>query len=484
MRAISRVREGNNRTAVLAVLATILIGIIAAYVLVNGSVKLVLLIPGLALVAAGFYRPEVILWPLMLLNVCFSGTQFALGGASVFQPGAYILDPFRFNISQILILVLFVIVLARWLLGTKLVRLPAPVWIPIVAFLCIYGFQLARALSTGVSYSEAVDPFNGVYVVFGITAFWCFVQVLDTPSKRTRSLDVVFGLATIRALIALYNYAFGAGDVANAYRVVGVKVALWETADHILFTLLIVIALAGWATHRLSRTRAALWLAGSGILVVTIMLSFRRASWFGLIAAIVLTVALLGPRFRRAAALAPVVLAMFAGVVAFAQQRFAGSGSLISRIFSDFAANNGPTRQQEWQLAWQTIMRNPLAGDIAARRAGSSFADWDTRIVHSVPLYAWMKFGILGMLVLALVPVACGWYAWKAVRARCSEEHIAFGVVGQAPIVFFYALTADPLIELRVMMFLAFAGALGLLAWLQREGQPGTTMEMERPADD
>ena len=474
--------------AVLAGLAAVLGGAVAAYILVNGSTKLVLFIPGLALVALGLFQPQVIFWLLLGITVCFSGTEYGYGTQSVFQPGAFILDPFRFNISQILIMVMVVVLLARWLLGVRAVRLPKLVWVPAAVFLCVYLFQLARALTAGVAYNEVIDPFNGVFVVFGIAAFWCFTQILDTPRKRLRMLDVLFVMATGRAVYALFNYFLGSGDTANAYRDTGIKVAIWETADHTLFTLLIVIALAGWATHRLSgaatpgpagspargpaRARRALWLTGSGIMALTVLLSFRRTSWFGLAAAIALTAVLIAPRSRRAAALGPLVLAFGAGIVLFARQRFSGSGSLLSRIFSDFVVSNGPTRQQEWALAWHTITRNPLAGDIAARRAGSSFAFWDTRIVHSSILYAWMKFGLLGMLSLALVPVACGWYAWRAVRARCGEEHIAFGLIGLAPFILFYTVMAVPLIEIRTLLIFALAGALGVLAWVQRDGEP------------
>ena len=176
---------------------------------------------------------------------------------------------------------------------------------------------------------------------------------------------------------------------------------------------------------------------------------------------------------------------MFAGIVAFAEQRFTGSGNLLARIFSDLEANNGPTRQQEWALAWRTISRNPLAGDITARRAGSTFANWDTRIVHSALLYAWMKFGLLGMASLAVLPIVVGSYAWRAVRSRGGEAYVALGAVGLAPIILLYSMSADPLIEIRTMLDLALAGALGLLVWLQREdvsdlGAPDTD---DAPAD-
>lgn len=474
MRAAAAKRSPGCRAAILVAIAAVFMGAIAAYILVNGSMKMVLFIPGIALVLAGFFRPEVIFWPLLALNVCFSGQEFATGTQSVWRPGAYILDPFRFNISQILILVLLVILLARWLLGVRMVRVPKPVWIPAVLFLCVYGFQLVRALTAGATYNEVVEPFNGGFVLFGVAAFWCFIQVADTPAKRLRLIDGLFALAAVRSLIALFNYVFGSGDVSNAYRDTGVKVALWEAADHMLFTMLIVIAIAGWATRRIERTRVALWMAGSVIMAVTVMLSFRRASWFGLAAAIALTVVLLAPRSKRAAALGPVVVGMVVGILAFAQQRFVGSGSLLARIFSDLEANKGPTRQQEWGLAWQTITKNPLAGDITARRAGSTFANWDTRIVHNALLYAWMKFGLLGMLSLALLPVACGCYAWRAVRNRVNEAHLAFGAVGLAPIILFYCLAADPLIEIRTMLNLALAGALGLLVWIQRDAARDT----------
>jgi O-antigen ligase len=205
-------------------------------------------------------------------------------------------------------------------------------------------------------------------------------------------------------------------------------------------------------------------------MALTVLLSFRRLSWFGLAAAVVLAAVAIAPRSRRAAALGPVILGMGAAIVVFARERFAGSGNLVSRIFADFVGQNGPTRQEEWALAWQTVAKNPLAGDIIARRGGSSFAFWDTRIVHSAILYSWMKFGLIGLVSLAVVPVACVYYAYKAVRTRCPEEHIAFGVLGLAPFVLLNVVMACPLIELRTLLMLVLAGSLGVMA-ARREGE-------------
>ena len=303
---------------------------------------------------------------------------------------------------------------------------------------------------------------SGRYALAGVAALWCFTQLLDTHKVRLLLLDTLFAVATGRAIYALFRYVLGGGDTADVYRASGVKVALWESADHVLFVMLIVAAIAAWTTERVSRRRSTLWLSASTLMAVTIILSFRRTGWLGLVAGLAIAACFLVPRSKRALALVPVLVGAAAGVLAVSYQRFAGSGSLWTRLFPDLAASQGPTRQAEWALAWKTISRNPIAGDMMARRASSSFAFWDTSFVHNAFLFAWMKFGLLGLLALTSVIVACGRYIYRGVRARSSEDYIALGALSVAPFLLLVSMSGTPLSEIRMVTVLAIAASLGL----------------------
>jgi O-antigen ligase len=460
---LRRTASGMGRKEVLWAIATVFAGSLAGYVLARGSSKEALLLTGLVFLAYGCVYPRVILWLLVILTVCFSETLYGIEGSSMFRLGSYVLDPFRLNIYELLAYSLFAILMVRRLMHHPRTTPPRSVSLPSVAFACIYISQVALGLMRGNSYPDVVHPWNGQYVLAGVAVLWCFTQLLDTPKMRVRLLDILFALAAGRAAYALTGYFFGNGDVANAYRAVGVKVAIWESADHLLFVLLIVVAIAGWATGRLSKGRSLLWMLASVPMAATVILSFRRTSWAGLLAALVIVVLFLIGRSKRALGLVPVVVAAAGGILTLSYLRFPGTESLVSRLFPDLVAASGASRQEEWALAWKTIARNPLAGDIIARRAAKGLYYWDTRIVHNAILFAWMKFGLLGMLSIGFLALACVRFAFRGVRRRGAEEHIALAVLALAPFAVLLTMTETPLIETRTLLILAIAGSLGVL---------------------
>jgi O-antigen ligase len=457
-----------------AAIAAILAGLFIGFVLVHGSLKLQLLPAGIAFVAIGFFYPRLILWLLVILTAWFPETLYGVQNTSAFRLSSYILDPFRLNIYELLIYALFLILLARRLIEPRRVKLPPSVGIPILVFVAVFGFQFARALTSGATYRQVMTFTSGRYALAGITALWCLSQLLDTPKVRLLLLDTLFAVATGRAIYALFRYFLGSGDTADVYRSSGVKVALWESADHMLFVMLIVAAIAAWATGRVSRRRLILWLPASALMAVTIILSFRRTGWLGLVAGLAVATFFLVPRSRRALVLVPVLVGAAAGVLAVSYRRFSGSGSLWARLFPDLATSQGPTRQAEWALAWKTISRNPLTGDLMARRASSGFAYWDTSFVHNAFLFAWMKFGLLGLLALTSVIVACGRYIYRGVRARSNEDYIALGALSVAPFLLLVSMSGTPLSEIRMVTVLAIAASLGLSVGIRGTADDGS----------
>ncbi|NLT35689.1 MAG: hypothetical protein GXX83_07300 [Gaiellales bacterium] len=451
-------------------------GLLVAAVIVHGSLKMELLLAGIAFMGIGCAYPQVILWSIVVCTVFFSETRYGIDSPSVFRLGSYILDPFRLNVYELLIYSLFLVLVLRRLISRPRTVLPRSVTVPSLAFAALYALQLVRGLAGGNPYGELVHFFNGKFVLAGLAALYCFLQLLGTPKMRLRLLDVLFVLASCRAAYALINYFFGSGDAANVYRSEAVsvaKVALWESADHMLFTLLIAVAIAGWATRRISRGRAVLYMAAALPLALTVMLSFRRTGWLGLVLALVVLVAFLAGRSRRILALLPAAGAAAGAVLSLSYRRFPGTGGLLSRLFPDLAATGVASRPEEWALAWRTIAGNPFVGDLVARRAGSSLYYWDTRVVHNAVLFAWMKFGLLGMLSVGFLVFACIRFAVRAVSCRSAEEHVALAVVAIVPFAAMLTITGTPLIEIRMILVLAMAGALGVLVGSAAKDNPG-----------
>jgi O-antigen ligase len=437
-------------------------GLVLGIVAVDGTLKIILACLGAIFLALSIVYPRLILYVLVVLVACFSETTYGVQAHGVFRLSSLILNPVRLNISEILIYSLFFILAARRSLGSMPRGVPGWITVSCLVSALLLLFQLGRALVAGTSYIDAVNPWNGQYILAAVVALWCFTELLGERLARLHLLDFLYVCATGRSVYALFSFVFDGGDTANAYRTSGVKVALWESADHLLFVFLITVAIAAWATGRVAGKRLAFWAAGSIPMALTVALSYRRTSWFGLAAALILVSVILVRRTERSLALVPAVLAVLAAIGAASYSRFRTGGGLLARLFPDLVSRVGPTRQQEWALAWHTIVRNPIAGDLMARRLASSFAFWDTAIVHNAFLFAWMKLGLAGLLSLCFLGATCVVYALQGVKARVSEEYISFGVLGVVPFVLALAMFETPLIELRTMLILALVGALAV----------------------
>ena len=197
-------------------------------------------------------------------------------------------------------------------------------------------------------------------------------------------------------------------------------------------------------------------------MALTVLLSFRRTGWFGLLAALILVTVLLLRRNQRSLVLIPGLLAVAAAIAMWSFARFSSGGGIVARLFPDVASQAGLTRQDEWALAWRAIVHNPVFGDLMARRAASLYAPWTTSIVHNAFLFALMKLGLAGLLSLMVLAAVCVAYAIRGVRARGTEEHIALGVVGIVPFTLLLAMFEIPLIEFRTMFILALVGSLAV----------------------
>lgn len=438
------------------------VGLVMGLVLVDGALKMLLALLGAVFLVVGLMYPRLIMYTLVVLVACLSQTRYGLQSQGVFRLSSYILNPVRLNLYEILAYCLLAILIARRALGLLPRRVPSWVTVPCLVTALVVVLQLARALVSGVRYVDAVVPFNGQYILAAIAALWCFTELLQERVHRLHLLDLLFICAFGRAVFALERFILGGGDTADVYRISGVKVALWESADHLLFVFLIGITVAAWATRRVAGGRLAFWATGSACMALTIALSYRRTGWIGLGAAVVLITLLLLRRTERSIALVPAVLALLAEIGAASYSRFSSGGSLLTRLFPDVLSRVGPTRQDEWALAWHTILRNPIAGELTARRLASRFAFWDTRIVHNAFLFAWMKLGLAGVLSLGVLGATCVVYAVRGVRSRGPEEYIALGVVGIVPFALVLAMFETPLIEIRTMFILAVAAAFAV----------------------
>jgi O-antigen ligase len=274
-------------------------------------------------------------------------------------------------------------------------------------------------------------------------------EFLDTPEKRRRLLDLLFVTAGSRAVLSVVRYFFAEGDPNNGAAGIGLKVAMWESANHLIFGLLIAVAVAALLTQAESLRRRLLWTAAAVPMVVTTVFSFRRTGWLGL--AITLTVLGLLLLRNRGWTVLGGTAALLGGIASISYSRFKGTGlPLIERLFPDVQGTySEATRPLELSLGWQTIRQDVwFGGGLTAERAGGYFS-YTAQFVHNTFLHLWMQRGAIGLtafcVLLALVLARLAQFGWR----NTAERHLVAALLALWGYVLLEFLTGTPLIEVR-----------------------------------
>jgi O-antigen ligase len=197
-------------------------------------------------------------------------------------------------------------------------------------------------------------------------------------------------------------------------------------------------------------------------MALTVLLSYRRTGWFGLLFALVLVALVSLRRSQRSLIMVPVFAAVAVGVSLISSARFGAQGGLW-RFLPDVSGTESVSRQVEWGLAWNGIERNLiLGGGPMAERLTNPQLFWDPRIVHNAGLFVLLKFGLIGFALLMALVVVAARCAMRAMATSSTEDHIALGVLATGPFVVLQAMSGTPLIEMRTVILCALFGALAV----------------------
>ncbi len=452
----------DRRTRYGWVLAWVLYALVLGAALGGGQLRTIGYVVGATMVGVAVVRPEVLFWLVVPAVALFD--EYAYGVAdpeSVFRLHRFGLTQIPLNIDELLVYPLLVILVIHIALRQRKAE-PLPLSVGASAFAAgaIVVLQVGRAMAGRVPIADAMSALNGKYVLLFVVALWCFVQVLQSEGMRARLLDVLFALCGARALFALARYVFGEGDPANAYRELGLKVALWESTDHLLFTFLAATAVAALLLGSVGRKRAWTWLALSVPMVVTVLLSYRRTGWFGLLLTLcVLGIAIGGGKAIPVLAAAVAVAAGGASVMA---PRLGQGGTLLERLFPDIEATSGPRRLDDWVLAWEAIRRNAILGNGVTAERGVRLGEDSAGVIHNAWLFLWIKMGVFAVAAVGALVAAVTWLAWKAARGASRERFVALAVLSTVPYIVLEMSTGTPLIEVRHVLAFAMLFALAI----------------------
>lgn len=274
----------------------------------------------------------------------------------------------------------------------------AALWRWGVAGFALIAFYFGLALVNGAD-ELFVDWRNFVViaVVAGMSARWLSRQ----PWRQVALIDaaILFGCL---ATLDLLGWLLGGGD-----DVLGVRVPVWYHIKVLLIAFAAIVATDVWINENsdLGRWHRRVLPAIAAISSLVVVMSFRRSFWLMLLAGL----GMVAWRAARLRSIARLSRAVFVGVFVLLGAVIAlGPDTLAERAqsFSLSSANRFSVTNSDHLGdlldAWHVIQENPVLGlGIGTFCATDAIIDWKDQSfeVHSAVLNAWLKFGVLGVVV-------------------------------------------------------------------------------------
>lgn len=323
----------------------------------------------------------------------------------------------------------------------------------------------------------------GVLHLINMVVF-VYVMLRVFRSERHTHELVTFILVCIFAteLWGLARYAFLGGDPANYYGNVQ-KIAIKLTFFDISYSILAAIAafLAAWrlVDHEADtsiRAKLFYWMVVAASML-TILLSYRRTAWMGLLFMGLLFVWLHRKRIKFLVIVpAALVILLVLGAIWLQRHEVAGRATLVSALFPEMTVGGSLSfeskRLFELKLALETIFENVLLGVgtwgeyAASHDASVAFHGGYFGFMHSGFLHIWLKTGLIGLLLFLAVLLTSARDSLRAQATIQSPRWRSLAATGMGGLLVFLPTLAfgTPIIEYRTMQILGLVLVLPYLA--------------------
>lgn len=433
-------------------------------------------------------KPLILIYPLLAILIFFAGTQWGQVSATFniygFGGGGRILFP-------AIILYLFGTAFSIWLgvvfRGTVFLRNNLSVYLWLLLLLVVVHVFAAPVF--GKEIREATTPTGLITLAYLAIMFFVLVNAVRNKESLIYLQNFILIMVFLRGLYGIGRLIFFDGDPQNPYQnyeLINVKLTFYDFGDGMLASM--AAFYAAWRVFiDRQEVRGKVRFFYFVVMMVelsVIALSYRRASWFGLVLAAMMLMYFFNRRQKIFASLViiPVTLTSF---VLLSVNRFTAStaqSGLLDRLFPDFVSSSGGLsrssgRLEDIFLALEVIKENFLLG-IGAwghyRGSGlSSLTGNDYAYVHSTFLHILLKSGVVG---IGLVLMLFAMYFSFAIKTRSTIEpkFRAFYWSGVAGIVFqipFFMI--DTLItQIRPMLLIALALAIPYLVYAAQKMAP------------
>ncbi len=406
------------------------------------------------------------------LAILCEGEQFGL-----FTFTAHLYHPFYKRITPLDALVIFAVLAVALdvLRDGRRLRFPRE--------LRFAGLMIALGMVSGIVVGRAAGvSLKSLVLAENLIAYLLVLPVaianLELDRRRLRLvLGGLYALALAKALIGLLEVAAHKGLTVEG----STNLTYYEpTANYV-----VMIALLGIVTAVLARMRPPLWmLAGSPLLIASLVLSYRRSFWVATVLALLLIVLLaLSPIGRRL--LVPTALFVAAAVWLLGSINFQSQSPIVKRAVSLEPSSLTTNIEDRYRLDERAnvlaeLEKHPipglgvLVGWHASTQPLSIEHEEAREYVHFAALWWWMKLGVLGLLAYFSLMIAGGRLAWKVWRRSQDPIARAFGLASLCGGVgLMVAETTATFTGAELRFTVVFATQIGLLALLARSAELG-----------
>lgn len=413
-------------------------------------------------------RPVVAVAFVVLLTVLCEGPSF---GLLTFTSKLYEVGYKDITLVDGLVALAIVSVGLDLIRQRRAVRLPRPLIVPYVT--------LALAMVSGVVVGHAAGAslrftISSEHVLAYLLLLPLAVANLDLDRRQvTWLLGGAAALAIVKALLGLAEVA---GHLGTSIE--GVATLSYYEPDA---NWLIMMAILTVFAAVLARAKPPLWmLLGSPLLVVCLVLSYRRSFWIGAVLGLLLVLMLgTSPVGRRL--LVPVGLSVAAAIWLLGSINFQSQIPIVKRAASLAPGKLEANAEDRYRLDERAnvlaeIRAHPIEGlgvtipwAATAQTLSLEGEGEGRQYVHFAALWFWLKLGVLGLCAYVGVMLGSMWLAWQAWRRSREPLLRAFGLASLCGMVGLVVIdTTASFTGVDPRFTVLFATQVGLLALIAR----------------
>jgi O-antigen ligase len=363
-------------------------------------------------------------------------------------------------------------------------RLPALLTLPLALFALGIVAGSVTGLARGAS---AVDvAYAGRSLLYLVILPVLVFNLVRTPRQLKAALWLGAAEAVVKAVVGLLTVATGQGADVE-----GSTITYYEPVANWLMMVAIVGVLA--AVLLRVRDRLPLWLLlGTPLMLLSLVLSYRRSFWIGLALGVLLAIALgLSPAGRRM--LVPTAALVAASLWALSTIGLQTQGPIVERVESLRPSQIASNAEDRYRLDERAnvlaeLRAQPIAG-LGLAIGWSSAArplpvehESGRQYVHSVVLWHWLKLGVLGLAGYLALLWASLLMAWRTWRRHPDPLLRAGGLAMLCSLVAVAVVeTTGSFTGVENRLTVAFGALLGLLAVAYRGARPARSSSTSAP---